>query len=70
MPEVGPERLFRITSAGSSCVLQPRIDFSLGLILGVAIALLQSSDELLSLAFYDVEVIVGEFPPLRGILAG
>src|SRR5262249_38366319 len=45
-------------------VVQPGIDLFLGLLLAVAVALLQSAGELLALAFNDVEIVIGELAPL------
>src|SRR6266581_7452373 len=43
---------------------EPSVDLALGLVLGHAIALLESAAELAALAFDYVEVVVAELPPL------
>src|SRR5205823_8108890 len=43
---------------------EPSVDLALGLVLGYAIALLESAAELPALAFDYVEVVVAELPPL------
>src|SRR5438132_493393 len=43
--------------------LQPSVDLALGLVLGEAVTLLQSSGQFLALALDHIEVIVGELAP-------
>src|SRR5262245_48969919 len=43
--------------------LDPVIDLALGLILGVAVALLQTTGELGALALDDIQIVVGELAP-------
>src|SRR5262245_66620233 len=44
--------------------IEPGVDFPLGLILGIAVALLQATGELRTLAVDDVHVIVRQLAPL------
>src|SRR5215468_6768209 len=42
---------------------QPGVDFALGLVPGVAVALLQTAGELSALALDDIQIVVGELAP-------
>jgi hypothetical protein len=62
-----PPASFRVAARAAAAQLvplQPGIDLSFGLILGVAVALLQAPGEFLSPSLNYIEVIVGKLAPL------